>query len=79
VSRKNTRQRSSLPSEKKHSAKLPSVFLALGKELICRVPEKEHSANHLALGKVPFSGSGGAQYYHAATYYIYPFTLFITF
>jgi hypothetical protein len=26
---------------------LPSVFLALGKELLCRVPEKKHSANHL--------------------------------
>jgi hypothetical protein len=31
---------------------LPSVFdLALGKELLCRVPEKKHSANHFALGK----------------------------
>jgi hypothetical protein len=39
---------------------LPSVFyLALGKELLCRVPEKKHSANHVALGKEPDSGSGG--------------------
>jgi hypothetical protein len=34
----------------------------LGKEALCRVPKKtldkkEHSANRLALGKVPFSGS----------------------
>jgi hypothetical protein len=37
---------------------LPSVFyLALGKELLCRVPEKKHSANHMALGKEPDSGS----------------------
>jgi hypothetical protein len=45
----DTRQRSSLPSVKKHSIKsffaecfiLPRVFcVALGKELLCRVPEK---------------------------------------
>jgi hypothetical protein len=34
---------------------LPSVFLALGKELLCRVPVKLHSANHLALRKEPVS------------------------
>jgi hypothetical protein len=40
------------------AASLPSVFyLALGKELLCRVPEKKHSANHMALGKEPDSGS----------------------
>jgi hypothetical protein len=52
-------------SKIKHSAKklfaecfLPSVFcLALGKELVCRVLEKKHSSNHLALGKEPDSGS----------------------
>jgi len=32
-------------------------FFALGKELLCRVPEKLHLANHLALGKEPVSGS----------------------
>jgi hypothetical protein len=37
---------------------LPSVFyLALGKELLCRVPAKKHSANHMALGKEPNSGN----------------------
>jgi hypothetical protein len=30
---------------------------ALAKELVCRVPEGLHSANHLALGKEPVSGS----------------------
>jgi hypothetical protein len=54
-----------------HSAKqsLPSVFslpsvdsLALGKELLCRVLEKKHSAKSLALGKDLFSGSGCAQW-----------------
>ena len=55
---------------KKHSAKntlqshlcrvffLPSVFyLALGKDRLCRVPDKIHSAKPPALGKVPVSGS----------------------
>ena len=53
VSKKNTRQRASLPS----------VFFfaecfcsALGKEALCRVPEKKHSAIHLALDKEPVSG-----------------------
>jgi len=35
---------------------LPSVFLALGKELLCRVVKK-YSANHLTLGKEPDSDS----------------------
>jgi hypothetical protein len=53
-------------SKIKHSAKiffaecfiLPSVFcVTLGKELLCRVPEKKHSAKNMALGKDPNSGS----------------------
>ena len=32
----------------------------LGKEALCRVPEKKHSAIHLALGKEPVSGSESA-------------------
>ena len=37
---------------------LPSVFrTALGKELVCRVPEGLHSANPLTLGKLNVSGS----------------------
>jgi hypothetical protein len=41
---------------------LPSIFyLALGKELLYRVPEKKHSANHMALGKEPDSGSESLQ------------------
>jgi hypothetical protein len=54
-------------SQIQHSAKsfffaecflLPRVFcVALGKELLCRVPEKKHSAKNLALGKEPNSGS----------------------
>jgi hypothetical protein len=37
-----------------------SVFyLALGKEFLCRVPEKKHSANHVALGEEPDSSSDG--------------------
>ena len=37
---------------------LPSVFyLALGKDRLCRVPDKIHSAKPPALGKVPVSGS----------------------
>jgi hypothetical protein len=31
--------------------------LALDKEIICRVPERKHSSNHLALGKEPNSAS----------------------
>ena len=31
--------------------------MALGKELLCRVPEKKHSAKNMALGKEPNSGS----------------------
>jgi hypothetical protein len=54
-------------SKIKHSAKslfaecflLPMVFcVALGKELLCRVPEIKHSAKNMALGKEPNSGSG---------------------
>jgi hypothetical protein len=53
-------------SKIKHSAKslfaecfiLPRVFcVALGKELLCRVPEIKHSAKNMALGKEPNSGS----------------------
>ena len=74
VSKKNTRQRSSLPSVKKTLGKesLCRVLKkTLGKEPLCRVskkntrqrwfcrvPEKQHSTNHLALGKEPVSGSG---------------------
>jgi hypothetical protein len=32
--------------------------VALGKELLCRVPEIKHSAKNMALGKEPNSGSG---------------------
>ena len=68
VSKKDTRQRNSLPSVKNKT---------LGKELLrrvfsftegflrgtrqralCRVPEIKHSAKNLALGKEPNSGSG---------------------
>ena len=48
---------------KKHSAKkllCRVYFLTLGKEALCRVTEKKHSAIHLALGKEPVSGSEGA-------------------
>jgi hypothetical protein len=31
--------------------------VTLGKELLCRVPEKKHSAKNMALGKEPNSGS----------------------
>jgi hypothetical protein len=63
---------SSLPSEKKHSAKCQKktlgkealwvFFWALSKELLCRVfflpsARKKHSTNHLALGKEPVSDS----------------------
>ena len=47
--KKNTRQRASLPSVKKNTRQ----------RRLCRVPEKQHSANHLALGKEPVSGSVG--------------------
>jgi hypothetical protein len=63
----NTRQINSLPSVKNKTLGkellaecflLPRVFcVALGKELLCRVPEKKHSAKNLALGKEPNSGS----------------------
>ena len=36
---------------------MTSVKKTLGKGGFCRVPEKQHSANHLALGKEPISGS----------------------
>ena len=45
--------------QKKHSAK--SFFAECQKNTrqrrLCRVPEKQHSAIHLALGKEPVSGS----------------------
>jgi hypothetical protein len=63
---KSTRQRALCRVSKiKHSAKsffaecflLPRVFcVALGKELLCRVPKK-YSAKYLVLGKEPNSGS----------------------
>jgi hypothetical protein len=69
VSKKDTRQRNSLPSVKNKTLgkKLlrrvfsftEGFFVALGKELICRVPEKKHSANNMALVKEPNSGSAG--------------------
>jgi hypothetical protein len=31
--------------------------VTLGKEFLCRVPEKKHSAKNMALGKEPNSGS----------------------
>ena len=38
---------------------MPSVFsAALGKELVCRVPERIHSTNIKTLGKIDVSGSG---------------------
>ena len=44
---------------------LPSVFyLALGKDRLCRVPDKIHSAKPLALGKVLVSGSEEAKFWH---------------
>ena len=58
--KKNTRQRDSLPSVKKNTrqiASLPSVKKNTRQRRLCRVPEKQHSANHLALGKEPVSGS----------------------
>jgi hypothetical protein len=65
---KNIRQKKTLcrVSKIKHSAKsffaecflLPRVFcVALGKELLCQVPDKKHSAKNLALGKELNSGS----------------------
>ena len=53
---KNTRQRASLPSVKKNTRQ----------RRLCRVPEKQHSANHLALGKEPVSGSDYATNYRAS-------------
>jgi len=35
-------------------------FSALGKELLCRVSDGLHSANHIALGLPSVSGSDGA-------------------
>jgi len=44
---------------------LPSVvYAALGKQLFCRVPDGMHSANILALGKSPVSGSVNPKYYY---------------
>ena len=44
--KKNTQQRTSLPSVKN-----------TWQRRFCQVPKKQHSANHLALGKEPVSGS----------------------
>ena len=67
VTKNSTRQNTSLPSARKKALGkyvfcrvffLPSVFyLALGKDRLCRVPNKIHSAKPPALGKVPVSGS----------------------
>jgi hypothetical protein len=63
-----TRQRRSLPSVfSGHSAKIffaECYFFALGKELLCRVSEKLHSANHLALDKELVSGSEYFRLWH---------------
>ena len=64
VKKINTRQRSFFAEcQKKHSAK--SFFAECKKNTrqrrLCQVPEKQHSANHLALGKEPVSGSAQAQ------------------
>jgi hypothetical protein len=65
VSKKHSAKRIFAECQKKHSAKAlfaecffsPSVFvLALGKESLCRVPEKLHSAKQKTLGKDLFSG-----------------------
>ena len=54
VSEKNTRQTSKLPS----IFFLLSVFCAtLGKKVVCRVPDKWHSANSLTLGDYGLSRS----------------------
>ena len=66
--KKNTRQRASLPSVKKNTrqrASLPSVKKNTRQRRLCRVPEKQHSANHLALGKEPVSGSVRWRFYHS--------------
>ena len=67
VPKNSARQNTYLSSvRKRHSVKtyfvecffLPSIFyLALGKDRICRVPDKIYSAKPLALSKVPVSGS----------------------
>ena len=50
----STRERVCLPS----AIILTSVFFtALGKELVCRLPDIMHSANIFALGKSAVSGS----------------------
>jgi len=56
-----------LPSVKKYTRQkiyLSSVFIlpsilhvALGKEIVCQVPDGLYSANNLALGNDPISGS----------------------
>ena len=49
-----TRQTTSLPS----ASSLPSAFsLALGRQPLCRVPDKKHSAKSGTLGKEAVSGS----------------------
>jgi hypothetical protein len=63
----DTRQRSSLSSVKNKTlgkellrrvfSFTEGFFVTLGKELLCRVPEKKHSAKYLVLGKEPNSGS----------------------
>jgi hypothetical protein len=53
----DTRQRNSFFAE---CFLLPRVFcVALGKELLSRLPEKNHSGKYLVLGKEPNSGSEG--------------------
>jgi len=62
---KNTRQKGLcrvffLALSKKASSPsvfLPCVFLAFGKEALCRVLERKHSAKYLTLDKDPDSGS----------------------
>ena len=60
VKKNNTRQKSSLPSVKKTLGK--EALCRVSKKntrqrRLCRVPEKQHLANHLALGKEPVSDS----------------------
>jgi hypothetical protein len=67
VSKQGTRQRASLPSVLKKALGKELLYRvskkgawqrpALGKESLCRVPEKKHSAKYLTLGKDLFSGS----------------------
>jgi hypothetical protein len=66
----DTRQKNSLPSVKNKTlgiVLLRRVFsftegfcVALGKEILCRVPEIKHSAKNMTLGKEPNSGSASS-------------------